>query len=86
LRPAPFSAPSPLKVDDLCDSGLTLVEVSKAVAAAGAASVKTLVLLDKQARRKVEIKPDYIGFDVSGSGCFGKRRRLGLRLMSAYRQ
>ena len=63
-----LSFPYPLQVDDLCDSGLTLAEVSRAVAAAGAASVKTLVLLDKIARRKVDIVPNYIGFQVGWGG------------------
>lgn len=58
-----------LLVDDLCDSGLTLYEVARHVKEAGATSVKSLVLLDKLARRKVEITPDYIGFDVSASLC-----------------
>lgn len=52
-----------LLVDDLCDSGLTLSEVARHVREAGAASVRSLVLLDKRARRKVEITPEYIGFD-----------------------
>lgn len=40
-------------VDDLCDSGLTLLTVRDKLLAAGAASVKSIVLLDKKARRKV---------------------------------
>ena len=64
-------------MDDLCDSGLTLAEVSRAVAAAGAASVKTLVLLDKIARRKVEIVPDYIGFQVGWGGVEGDSSQGG---------
>lgn len=52
-----------LLVDDLCDSGLTLAEVTRHVTEAGAASVKSLVLLDKKARRKLHFEPDYIGFE-----------------------
>lgn len=40
-------------VDDLCDSGLTLMTVRDKLLQAGAASVKSVVLLDKKARRKV---------------------------------
>lgn len=40
-------------IDDLCDSGLTLMTVRDKLLAAGAASVKAVVLLDKKARRKV---------------------------------
>lgn len=40
-------------IDDLCDSGLTLLSVRDKLLEAGAASVKSVVLLDKKARRKV---------------------------------
>ncbi|KAG1676912.1 hypothetical protein FOA52_014788 [Chlamydomonas sp. UWO 241] len=60
-----------LLVDDLADSGLTLFEVTKAVLAAGAASAKSLVLLDKKERRKVDITPDYIGFDCPNKWVIG---------------
>lgn len=46
-----------------CDSGLTLQTVRDKLLAAGAASVKSCVLLDKKARRKVEFVPDYVGLD-----------------------
>jgi hypoxanthine phosphoribosyltransferase len=60
-------------VDDLVDSGLTLKTVADSVLAAGAASVKSAVLLDKRARRKVEYEADYVGFQcpnhwVAGMG------------------
>uniref|UniRef100_A0A7S0REN9 Hypoxanthine phosphoribosyltransferase n=1 Tax=Chlamydomonas leiostraca TaxID=1034604 RepID=A0A7S0REN9_9CHLO len=51
-----------LLVDDLCDSGLTLLEVARHVAEAGAATVKSMVLLDKAERRRVDYVPDYVGF------------------------
>eukprot|EP00879_Flechtneria_rotunda_P014325 GHRR01014965.1.p1 GENE.GHRR01014965.1~~GHRR01014965.1.p1 ORF type:complete len:204 (+),score=54.66 GHRR01014965.1:559-1170(+) len=62
-----------LMVDDLCDSGLTLLTVREKLLEAGALSVKSAVLLDKKARRKVQFDPDYIGFDcpnhwVAGMG------------------
>jgi hypoxanthine-guanine phosphoribosyltransferase len=40
-------------IDDLCDSGLTLLSVRDKLLEAGAVSVKSVVLLDKRARRKV---------------------------------
>ena len=43
----------------------------KSVLEAGAASCKTLVLLDKKARRKVEIVPDYIGFECPNKWVIG---------------
>ncbi len=44
-----------LMIDDLCDSGLTLQSVRDRLLEAGAASVKSVVLLDKKARRKVGV-------------------------------
>mmetsp|Transcript_4539 Transcript_4539/g.7723 ORF Transcript_4539/g.7723 Transcript_4539/m.7723 type:complete len:200 (-) Transcript_4539:796-1395(-) len=60
-----------LLVDDLCDSGLTLFEVQRHVQEAGAASVKSLVLLDKTARRKMEFVPDFIGFECPNKWIVG---------------
>lgn len=62
-----------LMIDDLCDSGLTLMSVRDKLLEAGAASVKSVVLLDKRARRKVAYDPDFIGYDcpnhwVAGMG------------------
>ncbi|GFH07639.1 hypoxanthine phosphoribosyltransferase [Haematococcus lacustris] len=61
-----------LLVDDLCDSGLTLQEVTRHVREAGAASIKSLVLLDKKERRKVDYVPDFVGFDVGAGWCPNK--------------
>ena len=47
-----------LVVDDILDTGRTLQAVSAALAAAGAAEVRTCVLLDKPARRAVEVNSD----------------------------
>ena len=49
----PPAPPSSLKVDDLCDSGLTLLEVSKAVVAAGAL-IRSLGFRDKGIRDKAQ--------------------------------
>eukprot|EP00882_Tetradesmus_deserticola_P019464 GHRQ01020953.1.p1 GENE.GHRQ01020953.1~~GHRQ01020953.1.p1 ORF type:complete len:216 (+),score=74.74 GHRQ01020953.1:135-782(+) len=62
-----------LMVDDLCDSGLTLMTVRDQLLAAGAASVASVVLLDKRARRKVSYDPDFVCLDcpnhwVAGMG------------------
>lgn len=53
-----------LLVDDIVDTGLTLKALVEEIQGRGAASVKTCCLLDKPARRKVEIEPDYIGFEI----------------------
>ena len=51
-------------VEDIIDSGLTLSYLSRNFADRGAASVKIITLLDKPARRKVDLKPDYCGFVI----------------------
>ncbi len=51
-------------VDDILDSGRTLQLVRSLVLEKQPASVRTVVLLDKRARRAVPIEPDYAGFDI----------------------
>ncbi|MEE8105223.1 MAG: hypoxanthine phosphoribosyltransferase [Planctomycetota bacterium] len=51
-------------VDTILDTGRTLEEVVRSVKAAGAADVRTCVLLDKKARRQVDVVPDWIGFET----------------------
>jgi hypoxanthine phosphoribosyltransferase len=50
-------------VDTILDTGRTLTEVVNAVRGAGAAEIATCVLLDKKARRTVDIRPDFRGFE-----------------------
>jgi hypoxanthine phosphoribosyltransferase len=50
-------------VDDVLDSGRTLAFAKDLIAARGAATVKTCVLLDKQAPRAVNIAADFHAFD-----------------------
>lgn len=50
-----------LIVDDICDSGNTLLKISKILKDHNPKSLKTVVMLDKPSRREVEIKPDFIG-------------------------
>lgn len=51
-----------LLVEDIVDSGLTLTRLSALLLARGAAGVRVATLLDKAARRKVELVPDFVGF------------------------
>ena len=53
-----------LIVDDIVDTGLTMDFIMAHVKSLGAASVKSCVLLNKQDRRKVDIKPDYCCFEI----------------------
>ena len=53
-----------LLVDDILDSGRTLVKISSELRAFSPASIRTCVLLDKPSRRAVEFKADYVGFEI----------------------
>ena len=53
-----------LLVEDIVDTGRTLLEVTKLLKNKGARDVKVVSLLDKTDRRVVEIKADYVGFEV----------------------
>lgn len=51
-------------VEDIVDSGLTLSYLKKYLLGKHPASLKICTLLDKPARRKVELDPDYCGFEI----------------------
>ena len=53
-----------LIVEDIIDTGLTLVYLKKLLEGRKAASVKVAALLDKPDRHKVDIRADYLGFTV----------------------
>ena len=53
-----------LIVEDIVDSGLTLKYLTEMLLTRKPASIKICTLLDKPARRKEAITPDYSGFDV----------------------
>jgi hypoxanthine phosphoribosyltransferase len=51
-------------VEDIVDTGLTLVYLQGILRARGPASLRTACLLSKPSRRKVDVKVDYIGFTI----------------------
>lgn len=51
-------------VEDIIDSGNTLSFIKAYFAAKNARSVRICTLLNKPSRREVDIKVDYIGFDI----------------------
>lgn len=53
-----------LIVDDIMDSGITMRYVFEHIKKYNPNSIKTCVMLDKPSRRRVEMKPDYIGFTI----------------------
>lgn len=53
-----------LIVEDIIDTGLTLSHVRKLLEDRGTKSLKICTLLDKPSRRTVEMKGDYVGFEI----------------------
>ena len=53
-----------LLVDDIADTGKTLVAVTTLLQSKNAATIASLVLLNKPSRREVVYKPDYCGFEI----------------------
>ena len=53
-----------LIVEDIIDTGLTLSYLKDNLLARGPASLKICTFLDKPARRKVVLLPDYKGYDI----------------------
>lgn len=51
-------------VEDIVDSGLTLSYLKRALEDRGPASIRIVTLLDKPARRKVDLVPDYCCFEI----------------------
>jgi hypoxanthine phosphoribosyltransferase len=60
-----------LLIDDILDSGLTLSTMVKEMKVAGAKSIRTCVLLDKQIGRQIKIEPDYKAFDIENEFVVG---------------
>ncbi len=55
---------SVLLVDDIVDSGYTLSTITEHLKLKEPSGIRTCVLLDKPSRRIVEVKVDYVGFEV----------------------
>ncbi len=73
---------SVLLVDDILDSGRTLRFALQHIRNKGAASVHSCCLLDKPARRAVDVRADFIGFQVPDTFVVG----YGLDYDSHYRE
>ena len=70
-----------LIVDDILDTGLTLSRVKEEVLRSSPKSLQTCVLLNKPARRRLEIEPDFSGFEIEDHFVVG----YGLDYNEAYR-
>jgi len=60
----PLEGKDILIVEDIIDSGRTLLFLKERIALANPRSVKICALLDKKARREVEIEGDYVGKEI----------------------
>ncbi len=58
-------------VEDIVDTGQTLVTVKELLERKGASSIKTVTLLDKPSRRTKEVSAEYIGFEVANEFVVG---------------
>ena len=71
-----------LLVEDIIDSGVTVNAVAKRIRKLGAASVKLAALLDRPARREVEVRIDFTGFVIPDRFVIG----YGLDYAGLYRE
>lgn len=60
----PVDGKNVLIIEDIIDTGITLSYLIKVLEARNPKSIKLCALLDKPSRRKVELKGDYIGFEI----------------------
>ena len=60
----PVDGKNVLIIEDIIDTGITLSYLIKVLKARNPGSIKLCALLDKPSRRKVELKGDYIGFEI----------------------
>ena len=71
-----------LMVEDIIDSGVTVNAVARRIRKLGAASVRLAALLDRPARRQVEVKIDFTGFVIPDRFVIG----YGLDYAGLYRE
>ncbi len=60
----PLAGKDILIVEDILDSGMTLSYIKELLQSRGPRSIRIVTLLDKPARRKVDLQADYAGFEV----------------------
>ena len=71
-----------LLVEDIVDSGLTVNVITKRIRRMGPASLRIAALLDRPARRVVEVKIDFCGFVIPDRSVIG----YGLDYAGLYRE
>lgn len=71
-----------LIIDDILDTGRTMAFAQHHLLGRGAASVRSVVLLDKPSRRAVGVKADFVGFTIPDVFAVG----YGLDIAGRYRE
>ena len=71
-----------LLVEDIIDSGVTVNAIERRIRRLGAASVRLAAMLDRPARRKVEVEIDFTGFVIPDRFVIG----YGLDYAGLYRE
>ena len=71
-----------LMVEDIIDSGVTVTAIAKRIRRLGPASVRLAGLLDRPARRQVDVKIDFTGFVIPDRFVIG----YGLDYAGLYRE
>jgi hypoxanthine phosphoribosyltransferase len=71
-----------LLVEDIIDSGVTVSAIAKRIRRLGPASLRTAALLDRPARREVEVQIDFCGFVIPDRFVIG----YGLDYAGLYRE
>jgi hypoxanthine phosphoribosyltransferase len=70
-----------LIVEDIIDTGFTLAHICKMLKQRKPASLQVCCLLDKPSRRRTQISPDYVGFEIPDKFVVG----YGLDFAEKYR-
>ena len=78
---APLQGRDVIIVEDIVDTGLTLHYLQEILQARGPRSLRTVCLLSKPSRRKIDVKVDYIGFTIEDKFVVG----YGLDYAEQYR-
>jgi hypoxanthine phosphoribosyltransferase len=78
---APISGRQVLLVEDIVDTGLTLKYLQDVLAARSPAAVLTCALLSKPSRRKIDVRVDFVGFEIQDDFVVG----YGLDAAQLYR-
>lgn len=67
----PIAGRHVLLVDDLLDTGITMKFIKETLLSRNPASLNLCALIDKQERKEVDVKADYLGFSIENGFIVG---------------